>query len=187
MPPVEELFRKTAAVVAHRACVPESTYRLQFHAGFTFRDATRLVPYLRDLGISHCYASPYLKARPGSTHGYDIIDHSGLNPEIGTTDDYEAWVAGLRQQGLGQIIDTVPNHMGVGTNDNAWWNDVLENGPASRYAGYFDITWNTTRPELQDKLLLPGLGESYGDALEHGKLRIAFDAGRFTRTYHDRR
>src|SRR5881398_1365371 len=99
----ETLLAQAAEAVAARARFPESTYRLQFHAGFTFRDALGLVPYLRDLGISHCYASPYLKARPGSTHGYDIIDHSGLNPEIGTTDDYEAWVAALRAQGLGQI------------------------------------------------------------------------------------
>src|SRR5665213_1057706 len=146
----------------------ESTYRLQFHAGFTFRDAARIVPYLRDLGITHVYSSPFLTARPGSMHGYDIIDHNAINPEIGSREDYDAWIAALKRHGLGQILDMVPNHMGVGTNDNVWWNDVLENGPASPFAVYFDITWNSSRPELQNKLLLPVLGDSYGDALESG-------------------
>ena len=100
---------------AARRPLPESTYRLQFHAGFTFRDAAAIVPYLHELGITHCYASPYLKARPGSTHGYDIIDHGSLNPEIGTTEDYDEWVTALHERGMGQILDTVPNHMGVGT------------------------------------------------------------------------
>ena len=141
--------------------LPESTYRLQLHAGFTFRDARPSCPTCADLGITHAYASPYLKARPGSTHGYDIVDHGCLNPEIGTTEDYEAWVAALRDAGLGQVLDTVPNHMGVGTNENAWWNDVLENGPASRYGAYFDIAWRSSpRPELQDKVLLAGPGRA---------------------------
>ncbi len=184
----ESLLTKAAEAVASRARLPESTYRLQFHAGFTFRDATAIVPYLRELGITHCYASPYLKARPGSTHGYDIIDHNCLNPEIGTPEDYEAMVVALREQGLGQILDTVPNHMGVGTNDNAWWNDVLEDGPSSRYGAYFDIAWRTSpRPELQDKVLLPVLGDPYGDALEAGQLRLAFADGAFSVHYYDRR
>src|SRR5437879_4251989 len=133
---VEALWAQTTAELARRRRLPEATYRLQLHAGFTFRDATRLVPYLRDLGVTHCYASPFLKARPGSTHGYDIVDHRSLNPEVGSEADYEAWLAALREHGLGLILDMVPNHMGVASNDNAWWNDVLENGPASRYAGY---------------------------------------------------
>jgi (1->4)-alpha-D-glucan 1-alpha-D-glucosylmutase len=188
MDAVEELLHKTRAALAARRRLPESTYRLQFHAGFTFRDARRLAPYLRDLGISHCYASPYLRARPGSTHGYDIIDHNSLNPEIGSPEDYDAWVAALREHGLGQILDIVPNHMGVGTNENAWWNDVLENGPASRYAGYFDISWQASpRPELQDKVLLPVLGEPYGDVLEKGQFHLAFDNGTFAVHYYDRR
>jgi (1->4)-alpha-D-glucan 1-alpha-D-glucosylmutase len=187
MGPVERLLEKTGAVIAARP-LPEATYRFQFHAGFTFRDAERLAPYLGDLGVTHCYASPYLKARPGSTHGYDIIDHGSLNPEIGTPEDYEAFVAALRGRGLGQILDTVPNHMGVGTNDNAWWNDVLENGPASLFGGYFDIAWRASpRPELQDKVLLPVLGEPYGDVLEKGQLRLGFDNGAFAVQYYDRR
>src|ERR1700746_1395279 len=108
---------------------PVSTYRLQLNAGFRFEDARRLLPYLNQLGITHCYFSPVLKARPGSTHGYDITDHNQLNPEIGSEADYDALVDILRQYGIGQILDIVPNHMGIVGNENPWWNDVLENGP----------------------------------------------------------
>jgi (1->4)-alpha-D-glucan 1-alpha-D-glucosylmutase len=187
MQALDDLLRRTAEYIAERRRFPEATYRLQFHAGFTFRDAQRLTPYLYDLGISHAYASPYLRARPGSTHGYDIVDHNGLNPEIGSQEDYNAWVESLRGHGMGHILDMVPNHMGVASNDNAWWNDVLENGPASRYAGYFDIAWRANlRPELQDKVLLPVLGEPYGDVLEKGELRLAFESGAFAIQYYDR-
>src|SRR5947209_11177113 len=148
MEPLEDLLQKTIAAIAGQQKLPGATYRLQFHAGFTFRAAERLVPYLRDLGITHCYASPYLQARPGSQHGYDITDHRALNPEIGTTADYDAWVNELHAHDLGQILDMVPNHMGIAGNGNAWWNDVLENGPSSPYAGYFDIAWaDSTRAE----------------------------------------
>src|SRR3954464_2770830 len=123
---IEDLLRRATALATSARQLPEATYRLQLHAGFTFPDAARLAPYLRDLGITHCYASPYLKARPGSTHGYDIIDHDCLNPEIGTAADYKDWVGALHEAALGQILDTVPNHMAVGTNENAWWNDLLE-------------------------------------------------------------
>src|SRR3954469_6895207 len=105
--------------------LPESTYRLQFHKGFTFRDAAAIVPYLAELGVTHLYASPYLKAAAGSTHGYDVIDHNQPNPEVGSEADYEAWLAVMREHGLSHILDTVPNHVGVATNDNAWWNNVL--------------------------------------------------------------
>src|SRR4051794_4269530 len=120
---------------------PESTYRLQFHAGFTFRDATAIVPYLAKLGITHVYASPYLKARPGSTHGYDVIDHCTLNPRVGPEAVSRAWSDGMGQRGLSHIPDVVPTHLGINPNDNKWWNDLRGNGPASKYAGYFDITW----------------------------------------------
>src|SRR5512142_1787663 len=110
--------------------VPSSTYRLQFHRDFTFRDATRLVPYLRDLGAGDCYCSPYLMARPGSRHGYDIIDHTRLNPEVGDDADYQALVTALHEAGLGQVLDFVPNHMGIDPRTNRWWCDVLENGPS---------------------------------------------------------
>ncbi|MGC4031524.1 MAG: alpha-amylase family glycosyl hydrolase [Tepidisphaeraceae bacterium] len=169
---------------------PISTYRLQFHAGFTFRDATAIVPYLASLGITHVYASPYLAATAGSTHGYDVIDHSRLNPELGTPGDYDAWIRTMREQGLTHILDTVPNHVGVGTNDNPWWNDVLEHGPASKFAGYFDIDWQPAcRPELAGKVLLPVLGKPYGRTLEEGELKLVFDrtSGRFVLTYFDRR
>jgi (1->4)-alpha-D-glucan 1-alpha-D-glucosylmutase len=183
-----ELLSQVAGNGAARRPLPESTYRLQFHAGFTFEAAVEVVPYLHDLGITHCYASPYLKARPGSTHGYDIIDHASLNPEIGTAELYVAWVSALHEHGMGQIIDTVPNHMGVGSNDNPWWNDVLENGPASRFAPYFDIAWRSSlRPELRDKVLLPVLADLYGDVLEAGQFRLEFVEGAFFVKYGDRR
>jgi (1->4)-alpha-D-glucan 1-alpha-D-glucosylmutase len=183
-----ELLAKGLEKSASRRTRPESTYRLQFHAGFTFRDATAIVPYLHDLGITHCYASPYLKARPGSTHGYDIIDHGLLNPEIGSPQEYEEWVCALHAHGMGQIVDTVPNHMGVGTNDNPWWNDVLENGPSARFAPFFDIAWSSSsRPELRDKVLLPVLADLYGDALEDGQFTISFKDGALSVHYGDRR
>ncbi len=185
MSSVEDFLRGAEAALTAGGR-PEATYRLQFHAGFTFRDALEIVPYLHALGVTHAYASPILRARPGSTHGYDIIDHSCLNPELGTREDFDAWADALRGRGMGLILDVVPNHMGVGTNDNAWWNDVLENGPAARHAGHFDIAWDAShRPELHGKVLLPRLGESYGEALEGGRLRLGFAAGAFTIHYHE--
>jgi (1->4)-alpha-D-glucan 1-alpha-D-glucosylmutase len=185
---IDALHAKAKQAAMSRRRLPLSTYRLQFHSGFTFRDAIAIVAYLRDLGVTHCYASPYLKARPGSTHGYDIVDHGSLNPEIGSTEDYEAWLSALRAADLGQILDTVPNHMAVGTNDNAWWNDVLENGESSRFSGYFDIAWGASpRLELKDKILLPVLGEPYGDVLESGQIRLVFIDGAFFFHYCDRR
>src|SRR5438477_12946742 len=123
---VASLLAKLAQELKHAPNLPVATYRLQFHAGFTFRDASQLVSYLRDLGITHCYASPYLKARPGSTHGYDITNHQLLNPEIGTEEEYADWVKTLDAHGMGQILDIVPNHMGIAGHDNPWWNDALE-------------------------------------------------------------
>jgi (1->4)-alpha-D-glucan 1-alpha-D-glucosylmutase len=180
---VESLLSKTARRLAERQRLPESTYRVQFNHRFTFRDARELVPYLDELGVTDCYASPYLMARPGSLHGYDIIDHNRLNPEIGSDEDYEAFVAALRERRLGQVLDVVPNHMGIG-NANAWWNDVLENGPASQYAGFFDIDWHSAlRPDLQDKVLLPMLGDPYGKALESGQLTLHHENGAFSIHY----
>jgi (1->4)-alpha-D-glucan 1-alpha-D-glucosylmutase len=167
-----------AAPVRARAAtvIPRATYRLQLGPQMTFAQATELVPYLADLGISHVYCSPYLRARAGSQHGYDIIDHNTLNPEIGTRTDFDRFVARLRQHGMGQIADVVPNHMGVLKADNAWWLDVLENGPASAFAHYFDIDWEPRDPELRNKVLLPVLGEHYGRVLERGELTLDFDA-----------
>ncbi len=185
---VDRLLADTLRHLQGEHRFPEATYRLQFHAGFTFRQAGDIVAYLRELGVTHCYASPYLKARPGSTHGYDIIDHRHLNPEIGSGDDFAAWVEALRSAGLGQILDMVPNHMGVVGNENPWWNDVLENGPASPHALNFDIAWQAPiRPEQKNRVLLPVLGDSYGKALESGQIQLTFEAGTFAVHYFDRR
>ena len=158
--------------------IPTGTYRLQLNQHFTFREAASIVPYLSSLGISHVYASPYLRARSGSLHGYDIIDHNSLNPEIGTPEDYESFIQELHRHGLRQILDIVPNHMGVMGSDNAWWLDVLENGEASGYADFFDIDWDPIKDELQGKVLVPVLGDQYGTALEKGELKLKFDSER---------
>jgi (1->4)-alpha-D-glucan 1-alpha-D-glucosylmutase len=156
--------------------IPRATYRLQFRKEFGFDDAAALAPYLAALGISHVYASPYLTARPGSTHGYDIVDHNALNSELGTPDSFERMVEAFRTHGLGQILDFVPNHMGVGGADNAKWLDVLEWGEGSEFAGWFDIDWEPDRNFLRGKLLVPFLGDQYGAVLESGALRLEFDA-----------
>jgi len=168
------------------ARVPTSTYRLQFHAGFTFRDATTLVPYLAALGVGACYASPYLKATPGTLHGYDISDHNALNPELGDEADYQAFVAALHAHHIGQVLDFVPNHMGTDARTNAWWLDVLENGPSAEHAAYFDIDWTPVVSTMRDKLLLPILGDQYGCELERGHLKLAFDSGALWLRYFDR-
>jgi (1->4)-alpha-D-glucan 1-alpha-D-glucosylmutase len=169
--------------------IPLSTYRLQFNRSFTFSQAADLVPYLAELGITHCYASPYLRSRPGSMHGYDIIDHHHLDPEIGTPEDYERFVAALHQHGMGQILDVVPNHMGILSADNAWWLEVLENGEASTYAEFFDIDWFPLKDELQGKVLVPVLGDQYGTVLDRGELKLTFDAekGEFSIFYFQHR
>ena len=169
--------------------IPTATYRLQLNQHFTFRHAAAIVPYLHSLGISHCYASPYLRARPGSLHGYDIIDHNSLNPEIGTSEDYEYFVQELHRHGMRQILDIVPNHMGVMGSDNAWWLDVLENGEASDYADFFDIDWDPIKDELQGKVLVPVLGDQYGTALEKAELKLTFDSdhGEFSIFYFQHR
>ena len=172
-----------------RPSIPRATYRIQLHAGFGFRAAAAIVPYLARLGISHLYCSPYFRARAGSTHGYDVVDHGALNPELGTREDYDAFVAALREHGLGQILDIVPNHVGVMGADNAWWLDVLENGPASAHADVFDIDWEPADPALAGKLLVPVLGDVYGRVLERGEIQVRFDreAGSFSAFYHEHR
>jgi (1->4)-alpha-D-glucan 1-alpha-D-glucosylmutase len=169
------------------ADVPRATYRLQLHRGFTFAQATELVPYLAALGVSHVYLSPYFKARPGSSHGYDIVDHNALNPEIGDRADFDRLCAALREHGMGQVVDIVPNHMGVLGTDNERWLDVLEHGRASVYAHFFDIDWDRTPDELGGKLLLPVLGDPYGSVLARGEITLAFDAesGAFALRYFE--
>jgi (1->4)-alpha-D-glucan 1-alpha-D-glucosylmutase len=166
-----------------------ATYRLQFHRGFTFRDATGLVPYISKLGVSHIYASPIMEARPGSTHGYDIVNHDRLNPELGGEEDFAAFVDALHRHDMGLILDFVPNHMAVGGADNAWWLDVLEWGWDSPFAEYFDINWQATRPDLKERVLLPILGDQYGVVLENGEIEVRFDAelGSFSAWYFTHR
>jgi (1->4)-alpha-D-glucan 1-alpha-D-glucosylmutase len=170
------------------AVIPRATYRVQLHRDFRFTDAAALVPYLAELAASHLYCSPILRARAGSRHGYDIVDHDQLNPEIGSRDDFERLVAELRRHGMGLLVDIVPNHMGVLGGDNGWWLDVLENGPSSQYAEYFDIDWQAADPAIAGRVLLPILGDQYGVVLERGELRLAFDAaGSFSLNYYEHR
>jgi len=169
--------------------IPLATYRLQLNRGFTFAQATAIVPYLSSLGISHCYISPCLKARPGSLHGYDIVDHNSLNPEIGSLEDFDRLVAALHEHGMGLILDIVPNHMAVMGSDNAWWLDVLENGESSAYACFFDIDWWPLKDELYGKVLVPVLHDHYGAVLESGELKLVFhqERGEFDISYRNHR
>lgn len=167
--------------------LPTATYRLQFNGSLTFRDARMLVPYLAAMGVSHCYASPLLKARAGSQHGYDIVDHTTFNPEIGSEAEFEEFVSELRDHEMGLILDVVPNHMAIATSNNAWWMDVLENGPSSPYAGFFDIDWMPLKPDLAHKVLLPVLGDQFGKVLEEGQLVLTFADGAFSLRYYDHR
>ena len=167
------------------ARIPGATYRLQFNREFTFRQARRLVPYLEELGVTDCYASPYLKARPESTHGYDIADHTSLNPAIGSDADYAAFAAALRERRMGQLLDVVPNHMGIVAGTNAWWTDVLENGQAALHAPFFDVDWRPIKPELAGKVLLPILGDQYGRVLENGELQLELRDGAFWLCYYE--
>ncbi|MEO8502152.1 MAG: malto-oligosyltrehalose synthase, partial [Vicinamibacteria bacterium] len=165
-----------AARSSPEAKVPRATYRLQFHKDFGFDDAIRVLPYLSRLGVSHVYCSPIQRARPDSPHGYDVVAHAEVNPELGGPEAFARFTQALREHGMGQILDVVPNHMGIFGADNAWWMDVLENGPASAYAGHFDIDWQPLNPELTGKVLLPVLGDHYGSVLQRGELILRFEA-----------
>ena len=150
---------------------PRATYRLQLRAGFGFSHAAAIAPYLAQLGVSHVYLSPIFKARPGSVHGYDVTDHNQLNPELGTENDFSSMIEAFRDHDLARILDIVPNHVGVWGADNPLWLDVLEWGPYSQYAGWFDIDW----PAQDGKLLAPVLGAQYGEELRSGKLKLRFE------------
>jgi malto-oligosyltrehalose synthase len=165
---------------------PRATARLQFHAGFTLDDAAAIAPYLARLGISHVYASPITTARRGSTHGYDMTDPTQVNPELGGEAALGRLSEALRRQGMGLVLDIVPNHMAVGS-DNPWWTDVLKHGRASRHAAWFDIEWETIEPGLAGRMLIPFLGRPYGEALAEGELRLCFEGGRYAVGYHDNR
>ncbi|PYL53297.1 MAG: malto-oligosyltrehalose synthase [Verrucomicrobia bacterium] len=167
--------------------IPTCTYRLQFNRWFTFARAREIVPYLRALGVSDVYASPYFQAGPNSLHGYDITDHNKLNPVVGSQVDYDAWIAELHKHGMGQVLDFVPNHMGIAEPGNTWWADVLENGPSSMYAPYFDIDWRPLKSDLRDKVLLPILTDQYGRVLERGELQVRFEEGAFYLAYQNQK
>ena len=158
---------------------PSATYRIQLNHLFTFEMAAKIVPYLEQLGITDVYTSPFLMARPGSLHGYDVTDHSRLNPEIGDEASFLKFSGELQKRGIGLIVDVVPNHMCVTHPSNRWWWDVLENGPSSTFARYFDIDWQPPKQELTNKVLLPILGDQYGRVLENQDIRAAYDDGKF--------
>jgi len=184
LPESRTLTEALENIVNETANRPLSTYRIQFHKGFRLEHAREIVSYLNDLGVSHIYASPFLEARPGSMHGYDIINHEQLNPEIGSEPELRALVEELNQYGMSIVLDIVPNHMGVSTN-TPWWRDILQHGRASRYADFFDIDWHPLKPELHNKLLLPVLGDQYGEELEKGRFQIRNKDGELVVQYYD--
>jgi (1->4)-alpha-D-glucan 1-alpha-D-glucosylmutase len=163
---------------------PSSTYRLQLHSGFTFDDAAAIADYLKALGISHVYCSPYLQAVPGSMHGYDVVDPKMPNQELGGEEGFARFCRRLDELGLGQILDVVPNHMAIGPHNRYWW-DVLENGPSSRYADWFDIDWQSSEVKLQNKILVPVLGDQYGRVLSGGQIKLEGDSAGFRVRYLD--
>src|SRR5580704_11803619 len=161
-----------------------ATYRLQLRPGFGFDEAAELSGYLSALGITHVYCSPYLQAAPGSTHGYDVVNPGRVNDELGGAAAHARFLDRLKETGLGQVLDIVPNHMAIGRG-NAWWWDVLENGPASAYASYFDVGWQSPEEKLRNKILAPVLGDHYGRILSAGKIRLQREAGSFVFHYED--
>jgi (1->4)-alpha-D-glucan 1-alpha-D-glucosylmutase len=163
---------------------PASTYRLQLHRGFGFADAARVVPYLDALGVTDLYLSPVLAAAPGSMHGYDVVDHGRLNPELGGEEGFAALADACARRGMGVLLDFVPNHMGIGP-QNRWWVDVLENGPSSVWAPAFDVDWRPLKSELDHKVLVPVLGDQFGRVLEAGQLVLARDGGALVVRYLD--
>ena len=164
--------------------VPASTYRLQLRPEFGFDAAAAVASYLADLGVTHAYASPYLQAAPGSAHGYDVVDHDRVNAELGGAAGHERFCTALGAAALGQVLDIVPNHMAI-TPENAWWTDVLENGPSSRYASYFDVDWDPPEQKLRNTVLMPVLGDHYGKVLEDGQLQLARQGGSFVVRYFE--
>jgi (1->4)-alpha-D-glucan 1-alpha-D-glucosylmutase len=166
------------------AAEPRATYRVQLHQGFTLTAAAELADYLAALGVSHLYCSPYLTAAPGSQHGYDVVDHRQVNPEVGGVVAHARLVQALKEHGLGQVLDIVPNHMAIHP-ANPWWWDVLENGPASRYAAYFDVDWDPPEARHSNQVLVPVLGDQYGRVLEAGEIQLALQDDRFVIRYFE--
>src|SRR5262245_61162401 len=165
--------------------VPLATYRVQLHRGCGFDAVAKLGPYLHELGISHLYSSPYLQAGKGSTHGYDVLDHSRVNEELGGPPAHERMCLALGRAHLGQVLDIVPNHMSIASRQNRMWWDVLENGPCSRYASFFDVDWHPVEEKLHNTVLLPILGDHFGRILEAGEIQMQRQGGSFTFHYHD--
>ena len=162
-----------------------ATYRVQLHAGFGFEAAAAIADYLAALDVSHLYASPYLQAGQGSMHGYDVVNPHRLNEELGGAEAHARFCEALDGHGLGQVLDIVPNHMAITGAENPWWWDVLENGPASRYATYFDVDWDPPESRLRSSVLLPILGDHYGRVLEAGELQLERRDATFSIRYHD--
>lgn len=183
---VSNLVNAVLETVQARSAPPVSTYRLQLHAGFDFYAAAAVVPYLKELGVTHVYASPYLQAQHGSTHGYDVVDYGRVNEELGGPAGHQALVDALTEHGMSHILDMVPNHTGVVPDENLWWRDVLENGPSSPYSEYFDIDWSPNKDELRNKVLLPILGDQYGQVLESGHIKLEFVKGSFVLRYWEK-
>ena len=163
---------------------PRATYRLQLQPGFGFDEAGALADYLRDLGVSHVYLSPVLQATPGSTHGYDVVDHGRVSEDLGGAAAHARLCRRLHEMGLGQLLDIVPNHMAVGPGNPCWW-DVLENGPSSLFAHFFDIDWSAPEERLRNKLLLPVLGDHAGRVIDAGEIRVVRDGAAFSVRYHE--
>ncbi|MBD0370113.1 MAG: malto-oligosyltrehalose synthase [Pyrinomonadaceae bacterium] len=168
-----------------RARIPVSTYRLQFNNQFPFAGAEAITDYLAELGITDIYSSPILMARPGSLHGYDVVDHTRINPELGTEDEFVRFAHELRARGMGVLMDVVPNHMCIASSENRWWQDVLENGPGSPYARFFDIDWHPPKENFANKVLLPTLGDQYGRVLENQEIKITYRGGAFFTNYYE--
>ncbi len=164
-----------------------ATYRLQLHSSFTFDDASGVLEYLRDLGVSHVYCSPCLEATPGSTHGYDVVNPHRINPELGGAEARYRFCRKVKECGLAQLQDIVPNHMAIGGEANRWWWDTLENGVSSRYAPYFDIEWNAPEERLRNKIVLPVLEDHSGRVIADGKLTLQRREGAFLLNYYDHR
>ena len=169
--------------------IPLATYRLQLTAEFNFDAAASVASYLKALGVSHVYASPFMKARKGSSHGYDVVDHAKFNPELGGEEGFARFSAALKANDLGLILDFVPNHVGVHYDDNPWWLDLLEWGQASPHAASFDIDWDQLPYRARGGVLLPIIGSSYGEALERGDIELRYDAaeGSFSCWYFEHR
>jgi (1->4)-alpha-D-glucan 1-alpha-D-glucosylmutase len=164
---------------------PRATYRMQLHRGFRFDDVSVILDYLDELGISHVYCSPYLQARPGSMHGYDVVDHHRISDELGGGAAHSRFIGALSQRGMGHVLDIVPNHIAVNERVNRWWWEVLKHGPASPYSAFFDIDWDPPEARLRRRLLLPVLGDHYGRVLEAGGIRIESSEDELVVRHHD--